>query len=287
MDLRGCIPAFVAVTAAAHHEVAVLDEVPVVPGSFYIMDRGYVDFERLYRFTLSSAFFVVRTKSNVLIQRRYSHPVDKATGVRSDHTVILTAIDSAKAYPDALRRVSYLRCGNQKAVQVSHQQLRPAGTYHRQDLQVPLAGGIVLRELDMGHSFGCHDISRISCAESTIGGVAGCLRSATHRSTSARCRIQSVPTQACYRRQLFQANQPQDSGRRGAENDSGLFTDGHFAPVLTFALAADRNRMVAAQRANTVRRPDLSMCCAALIPIQDCGYSRIWFDPRQLANELH
>jgi len=72
------------------------------------MDRGYVDFERLYRFTLSSAFFVVRTKSNVLLPRRYSHPVDKTTGVRSDHTVILTAIDSAKAYPDALGRVSYL-----------------------------------------------------------------------------------------------------------------------------------------------------------------------------------
>jgi hypothetical protein len=72
------------------------------------MDRGYIDFERLYVFTLSSAFFVVRTKSNVLLQRRYSQPVDKSMGVRSDHTVILTAFDSAKVYPDALRRVSYL-----------------------------------------------------------------------------------------------------------------------------------------------------------------------------------
>ena len=72
------------------------------------MDGGYLDFERLYVFTLSAAFFVVRTKSNVLFQRRYSRPIDKATGVRSDHTVILTAIASAKAYPDALRRVSYL-----------------------------------------------------------------------------------------------------------------------------------------------------------------------------------
>jgi hypothetical protein len=72
------------------------------------MDRGYVDLERLYVFTLSAAFFVVRTKSNVLIQRRYSHPVDKTTGVRSDHTVILTAINSVNAYPDQLRRVSYL-----------------------------------------------------------------------------------------------------------------------------------------------------------------------------------
>jgi len=72
------------------------------------MDRGYLDFERLFVFTLSAAFFVVRTKSNVVLQRRYSHPVDKATGVRSDHTVILTAMDSVKAYPDTLRRVSYL-----------------------------------------------------------------------------------------------------------------------------------------------------------------------------------
>jgi hypothetical protein len=72
-----------------------------------LMDRGYIDFERLFVFTLCSAFFVVRTKENVLLQRRYSHPVDKTTGVRSDHTVILTAINSAKAYPDPLRRVSY------------------------------------------------------------------------------------------------------------------------------------------------------------------------------------
>ena len=71
------------------------------------MDRGDIDFERLYVFTLCSAFFVVRTKENILLQRRYSHPVDKTTGVRSDQTMILTAIDSAVAYPDALRRVSY------------------------------------------------------------------------------------------------------------------------------------------------------------------------------------
>jgi len=72
------------------------------------MDRGYIDFERLFVFTLSAAFFVVRTKENVLLQRRYSHEVDKSTGVRSDHTVILTAINSIKAYPDAMRRVTYL-----------------------------------------------------------------------------------------------------------------------------------------------------------------------------------
>jgi hypothetical protein len=108
LDLHGNIPTFISITDGKMHDVNILDEIFPEAGAFYVMDRGYVDFERLYRFTLSSAFFVVRTKSNVLLQRRYSRPVDKATGVRSDHTVILTTINSAKAYPDALRRVSYL-----------------------------------------------------------------------------------------------------------------------------------------------------------------------------------
>ena len=108
LDLHGNIPTFISVTDGKVHDVNILDEILPEAGAFYVMDRGYVDFQRLYIFTLSAAFFVVRTKSNVLLQRRYSHPVDKATGVRSDHTVILTAIDSAKAYPEALRRVSYL-----------------------------------------------------------------------------------------------------------------------------------------------------------------------------------
>jgi IS4 transposase len=90
------------------HDVNILDEIMPEAGAFYVMDRGYLDFARLYFFTLSAAFFVVRTKSNVILQRRYSHPVDKATGVRSDHTVVLTAIGSVKVYPEALRRVSYL-----------------------------------------------------------------------------------------------------------------------------------------------------------------------------------
>jgi len=108
LDLHGNIPTFISITDGKVHDVNILDEIMPEAGAFYVMDRGYVDFERLYIFTLSAAFFVVRTKSNVLLQRRYSHPVDRTTGVRSDHTVILTAIGSAKVYPDALRRVSYL-----------------------------------------------------------------------------------------------------------------------------------------------------------------------------------
>ena len=107
LDLRGNIPAFVHITDGKVHDVNVLDQIVPEAAAFYVMDRGYIDFQRLFVLTLSSAFFVVRTKSNVLLQRRYSHPVDKSSGVRSDQTVILSSLESASAYPDPLRKVSY------------------------------------------------------------------------------------------------------------------------------------------------------------------------------------
>jgi hypothetical protein len=108
LDLRGNIPTFIRISDGRLHDVNVLDDIAIEAGAFYVMDRGYLDCERLHRFTLSSAFFVTRTKENVLLQRRYSHTVDETTGVRSDQTVILTTIGSATAYPDPLRRVSYV-----------------------------------------------------------------------------------------------------------------------------------------------------------------------------------
>jgi hypothetical protein len=108
LDLHGNIPTFIHVTDGKVHDVNVLDLIAPEAGAFYVMDRGYIDFERLYRFTLESAFFVVRTKTNVLLQRRYSHPVAPATGVRSDQTVILSSPGSASAYPDPLRKVHYV-----------------------------------------------------------------------------------------------------------------------------------------------------------------------------------
>jgi hypothetical protein len=98
---------FVHITDGKVHDVNVLDQIVPEPGAFYVMDRGYIDFERLFVLTLSAAFFVVRTNSNVLLQRRYSHAVDKNTGVRSDQTVILSSFESASVYPDPQRKVSY------------------------------------------------------------------------------------------------------------------------------------------------------------------------------------
>src|SRR5438270_85364 len=114
LDLHGSIPTFIRITEGKMHDVNILDQIIPEAGSYYVMDRGYVDFERLHLFTLCSAFFVVRSKENILLQRRYSHPVDRSSGVRSDHTVILTASESAKVYPDTLRRVTYFDLQNQK-----------------------------------------------------------------------------------------------------------------------------------------------------------------------------
>ena len=114
LDLHGNIPTFISITAGKVQDVNILDEFLPEAGAFYVMDRGYVDFRRLFVFTLCSAFFVVRTKKNVLLQRRYSHPVDRSTGLRSDHTVLLTSFNSAQAYPDPLRRVSYFDAESNK-----------------------------------------------------------------------------------------------------------------------------------------------------------------------------
>ena len=108
LDLHGNIPTFIRISDGKVHDVNILDEILPEAGAFYAIDRGYVDFERLYVFTLCSSFFVTRTKENVELQRRYSHPVDKSTGVRSDQTVILTTVESAKAYPDPLRKITYV-----------------------------------------------------------------------------------------------------------------------------------------------------------------------------------
>src|SRR5207247_1647885 len=88
LDVRGSIPTFIEVTDGKIHDVNILDQIPPEADSFYVMDRAYVDFERLYTFHQCAAFFVVRTKSGIRLRRRYSHPVDKTTGVLADQTVV-------------------------------------------------------------------------------------------------------------------------------------------------------------------------------------------------------
>ena len=107
IDLHGSIPVFIHITDGKVHDVNVLDLLLPEPGAYIVMDRGYLDFERLYQLHQLLSFFVIRAKANLQFQRRYSHPVDKSTGVRSDQTIVLTGPKSSQLYPTALRRVSY------------------------------------------------------------------------------------------------------------------------------------------------------------------------------------
>src|SRR5210317_2004002 len=107
LDLRGDIPTFIWITDGKVHDVNVLDHLVPEPGSIYVMDRAYLDFERLYQLDQCSAIFVIRSKSNTGLRRLYSHKVDKTTGVRYDQTVVPTGFYTKKDYPDKLRRIKY------------------------------------------------------------------------------------------------------------------------------------------------------------------------------------
>ena len=107
LDLRSNIPSFIEITDGKVHDVNILDELIPEAASFYIMDRAYVDFLRLYILTQCLAFFVIRAKTNLQFRRLYSHPIDKSTGLKCDQTIILTGINSAKEYPEKLRRIRY------------------------------------------------------------------------------------------------------------------------------------------------------------------------------------
>lgn len=107
LDLRGAIPSFIHISDGKLHDVNVLDVLIAEPGAFYVMDRGYLDFDRLYRLHLAASFFVTRAKSNFRFKRVYSRPVDRTTGLLCDQEVQLTVFYSQQAYPERLRRIRY------------------------------------------------------------------------------------------------------------------------------------------------------------------------------------
>ncbi len=107
LDLRGNIPTFIHISDGKLHDVNVLDILLPEPAAFYIMDRGYVDFERLFALHTAGAFFVIRAKSNTRYRRRYSKPVDRSAGLRCEQTIVLTGVNTAANYPQPLRRIKY------------------------------------------------------------------------------------------------------------------------------------------------------------------------------------
>ena len=114
LNLRGNIPSFISITDGKIHDVNILDQLILEAGSFYIMDRAYIDFMRLYKFNEFHAFFVVRAKSNLKYRRLYSHNIDKSTGLKCDQTIVLTGTDTSKDYPEKLRRIRFFDKENNK-----------------------------------------------------------------------------------------------------------------------------------------------------------------------------
>src|SRR5207244_2892301 len=104
----GNIPCFIRISCGKMHDVQALDHLVLEPGAFYVLDRGYVDFARLYRFPTSLAFFVTRAKKNLRFRRISHRRVDKTTGLRCDQTIVLTGTTTAHEYPQCLRRIKYV-----------------------------------------------------------------------------------------------------------------------------------------------------------------------------------
>ncbi len=107
LDLRGNIPTFIHISDGTMHDVNILDTLPIEPGAFYVMDRGYLDYTRLHAISEASGFFLTRAKSNFRFRRIYSHQIDRSTGLLCDQTIMLTGFYSLKKYPSKLRRIKY------------------------------------------------------------------------------------------------------------------------------------------------------------------------------------
>jgi len=108
IDLRCNIPTFIKITDGKVHDVNILDSLLLEAGSFYVMDRGYLDFTRLYVITQVFAYFVIRAKSNMKYRRVYSRPIDKTTGLKYDQTILLTGTHTSRQYPEKLRKIRYI-----------------------------------------------------------------------------------------------------------------------------------------------------------------------------------
>jgi hypothetical protein len=114
LDLRGSIPIFIKITNARVYDLCLLDELIPEPGSFYIMDRGFLDFTRLYTLNLFNSYFVIRAKKDIRFRRIYSHPVDKSTGLICDQIIVLTGVYTPEYYPEKLRRIRFTDLENNK-----------------------------------------------------------------------------------------------------------------------------------------------------------------------------
>jgi hypothetical protein len=140
LDLRGNIPSFIAITQGRVHEVNILDELIPEAGAIYILDRGYLDFQRLYTLHQCCSFFVVRARANTSLKRLYSMPVDKSCGLRCDQIVVPTGFYLRKNYPEKLRRVVFVH-----SIKSADQSNDAAGINHCATVSIPMASRIIFQ----------------------------------------------------------------------------------------------------------------------------------------------
>jgi hypothetical protein len=161
LEIHSAIPVFIAITAGSVHDVNLLDALVPEAGSFIVMDRGYLDFERLNRLHLALAFFVIRAKDNLTFRRRYSHARDRQSGVRSDQTIVLTGPKTRTLYPNTLRRVPYYAAeSDQRLVLLTNNFSIPALTVaalYRYRWQVELFFKWIKQHLRIKNFFGTSD----------------------------------------------------------------------------------------------------------------------------------
>src|SRR3989338_4051041 len=157
LDLRGNIPSFLHISDGKLHDVNVLDLLLPEPGAFYVMDRGYIDFERLYRLDQAGSFFVTRTKSNFRFKRVYSHPVDRSTGLLCDQEIELIVFYSQQGYPARLRRIRYRDAEGRRLVFLTNHMTLPPLTIcelYRSRWQVELFFKWIKQHLRINRFFG-------------------------------------------------------------------------------------------------------------------------------------
>jgi Domain of unknown function (DUF4372)/Transposase DDE domain len=207
LDLRGSIPSFIFISDGKMHDVNILDKLILEPGAFYVMDRGYVDFERLARIDDAGCFFVTRAKSNMRATRRYSRPVDRTTGLICDQTIILIGFYSRQGFDRPLRRIKFNDPDTGKSLVFLTNNCF-AGHDHCQTLQISLACRTV-SQMDQT-TFADQGILRHlrKCRQSAnlVGGL--CLCAHRHRQKTARPHQHPLRNSRDFEPQPFRENQP-------------------------------------------------------------------------------
>jgi hypothetical protein len=208
LDLRGNIPTFIHISDGKLHDVNVLDILVPEPGAFYIMDRGYLDFGRLFSMDQAGAFFVIRAKSNTVYQRRYSHPVssvDQASGVKCDQTIVLTGVKAKDDYPLPLRRIKYHDSKTDKTFNfLTNNFTIPAQTVadlYRYRWQVELFFKWIKQHLRIKAFFGTTECSEESDLDCHLG-----LRARRHHQKAAQARNRALHNSTDFEPYPFREN---------------------------------------------------------------------------------